>query len=68
MNIQNRETSNNEKQCCVDFCTTTFNTPDGEVVNAYKCNRKEFSALDAWSIQKQRRQVAVGSNIVVTGQ
>lgn len=67
MNINNNQTANNENQCCADFCSETFTTPEEVIVNTYKCNRKQFSASDIWSIQKQKRQIAVGSNIVVTG-
>lgn len=67
MNANSTQTSNQEKQCCVDYCSTTFPAPDGEIVNAYKCNQKHVSASDIWRIQKQRRQVTVGVNFVVTG-
>jgi hypothetical protein len=66
MNINDNQ-SNNEKQCCVDYCSTTYTTPEDVIINTYKCNRKQFSTSDIWSIQKQKRQIAVGSNIVVTG-
>jgi hypothetical protein len=67
MNINDNQTSISEKQCCADFCSTTFITPEEVIINNYKCSRKEFSTADAWNIQKQRRQFAIGSNIIVTG-
>ncbi len=67
MNINDSQPAIGKKQCCTDFCTKTFNTPNGEIVNAYKCSRKEFSASDIWNIQKQRRQFTVGATIVVSG-
>ena len=67
MNINDNQAANNEQQCCVDFCTNTFHTPVGEIVNAYKCDTKQVSASDIWSIQHQRRQLVIGANISVTG-
>lgn len=54
-----------EAQPGVDFCQTSYNGTDGQIVNSYKCNRKHFSAPDMWNIQKQKRQATVGANIIV---
>jgi len=68
MNIDNANTQNEGNQDLVDFCTTTFSTSGEEIVNTYKCNQKQFSTSDIWNIQKQKRQLAINANIVVTGQ
>ena len=67
MNIKETNPKNEENQDFIDLCTTTFSASGEEIVNTYKCNQKQFSPSDIWNIQKQKRQFAIGSNIVVTG-
>jgi hypothetical protein len=65
MNTNNNQTVQNDGQCCIDYCKTSFNVSGQEVVNNYKCNQRQFSASDMWSIQKQRRQFAVSTAISI---
>jgi hypothetical protein len=46
-------------QCCIDYCTTTFNTASQVIVNAYKCNSKKLSAAEVWNMQKQMKKAVV---------
>jgi hypothetical protein len=55
MNISNNETINNETQCCIDYCKTSFIIAEQEVVNMYKCNQKQLSSSEVWNIQRQKK-------------
>jgi hypothetical protein len=68
MNINETKSQNEQGPDLVDFCTATFIISVEEIVNAYKCNQKQFSTSDIWNIQKQKRQLAIGPKIVITGQ
>ena len=57
MNIN--QTQNQNAQCCVDYCTTSFSEGEQTIVNSYKCNSKKISSADVWSIQKQRKEAVV---------
>jgi hypothetical protein len=59
------QTKNNDVQYAAGYCKQTFHTSGEPVVNSYKCNQKQFSASDMWSIQKHRRQIAIGQSINV---
>ena len=45
MNINDNQATDNKQKCRVDFCTDTFNTPVGEIVNAYKCQHEAGRCL-----------------------
>ena len=66
MNIKNNQTVQNEKECCIDYCKTSFNVSGQEVVNHIKCDQQPFTASDLWSIQKQRRQFTINTTIHVS--
>ena len=57
MNIN--QTQNQNAQCCVDYCTTSFSEGEQTIVNSYKCNSKKISSADVCSIQKQRKEAVV---------
>ena len=65
MNTGIMQTKNNDVQYAISHCKKTFNTPGEPVVNSYRCNQKQFSTSDMWSIQKQRRQITIGPSINV---
>lgn len=50
---------NQNAQCCVDYCATSFNDGDQTIVNSYKCNSKKISSADVWNLQKQRKEVSL---------
>lgn len=56
MNIQDNQNQNNESQCCIDYCKTSFNSGEQEVTNTRKCNQKQLSSADVWNIQKNKRE------------
>ena len=47
----------------IDYCENVFEVSDQQqpVVNVYKCNQRHFSALDMWNIQKQRKEISIGT-------
>ena len=63
MNINNNETVNNETQCCIDSCKTTFSVSGQEVINNYKCNQQSFSTSDLWRIRKNKKEVSIRTSI-----
>ncbi len=63
MNILNNQTENNDAQCCVDYCRTTYNVAGGEVVNNYRCNQQPFSASDLWELRKNKREFTIRAGI-----
>jgi hypothetical protein len=65
MNTSISQTKNNDLQYGISHCKKTFNSSGEPVVNSYKCNQKQFSASDMWSIQKQRMQITIGQGIHV---
>ena len=65
MNISIIQRKKEDAHFGVGYCRRTFNAPGQQVVNSYKCNQKQFSASDMWSIQKQRRQITIGQGISV---
>lgn len=60
MNINN--TQNQNAQCCIDYCTTSFTDGEQTIVNAYKCDSKKLSSADVWNIQKQRKEASIRNN------
>jgi hypothetical protein len=65
MNTGIMQTKNVDAQSAIGYCKKTFNTLGEQVVNSYRCNQKQFSTSDMWSIQKQRRQTTIGPGIKV---
>ena len=65
MNTSIIQRKKEDAQFGVDYCKRTFNASGQLVINSYKCNQKQFSASDMWSIQKQRRQITIGQGISV---
>jgi hypothetical protein len=65
MNASIIQTKKENAHFGVDYCKRTFNAPGHQVVNSYKCNQKQFSSSDMWSIQRQRRQITIGPGIRV---
>ena len=63
MKKNNNQLASPGLKCCIDYCETTFNVAEREVVNSYKCNQAKFSAFDLWSIQSQRKHPLVGTVI-----
>lgn len=64
MNIYNNQPANNETQCCIDYCQTSFYVAGQEVVNNYKCNQRQFSASDMWNIQKNIKQTNIRNSVL----
>lgn len=62
MNAQSKQHEQTETK---NFCSTTHYATNQVIVNSYKCDQTSLSALDMWKIQKQRKQVTIGSTISV---
>ena len=48
MNTSHLQTENENAQCCVDYCSTTYNVTGQEVVNNYRCSQQRFSTANLW--------------------
>jgi hypothetical protein len=58
----NINTQDQNAQCCIDYCTTSFSYGEQRVVNTYKCDGKKLSHGDVWKIQRQRKEVTLNNN------
>lgn len=63
MNINNSLAQSNDAQCCIDYCTNTYQVAGQEVVNHYRCNQPPFSNSDLWRIRRNKRATRVRTNI-----
>ncbi|HJW15508.1 MAG TPA: hypothetical protein VJ499_00215 [Flavisolibacter sp.] len=63
MNINNKQTAQNEPQCCIDYCRTIINMSGQEVVNNYKCDQQPFSTSDLWRIRRKKKEVSIRTSI-----
>jgi hypothetical protein len=63
MNIYSNQTAQNEPQCCIDYCRTSFNVSGQELVNNYKCDRQPFSTSDLWRIRRKKKEVSIRTTI-----
>jgi len=63
MNINKNLTDGSDAQCCVEYCTTTYNVTGQEVVNNYRCNQPSFSTSDLWRLRKNKTETRISTNL-----
>lgn len=64
MNTTINQPAQNETSEGVDYCLQKFEGSANEVVNLYKCNQRQFSTSDSWSIQKSKKQTSIRSALL----
>jgi hypothetical protein len=57
MNSDNQNQA--QLECCVDYCSKTYEVQGKQTVNLYKCSDKKLSGADVWNIQKNKRSFSV---------
>ena len=60
-----KKSAQDELRCCVDYCESSHEAEDGEIVSNYKCGQKTFTNADMWKVQKRKKQLSLGREITI---
>jgi len=63
MNTSHLQTENENAQCCVNYCSTTYNVTGQEVVNNYRCSQQRFSTANLWKLRNNKREFTIRTNL-----